>query len=218
MKLWNQEIPTDTNSMTERLNLTTHHHQTLEGCRQEPSYTAATGVQCRDRFGKPPVSSSMIQQFHSYFPQTNENTRTPKHAEMSISACLVAQLRLTLCNPMDWSPPVSPVHGVFQARILETVSHSLFRGPGNDWTWVSWIAVGFFTVWATREPLIHTLSQTKHARTPKGRTAPKLLLKKMAVPWWNPFIRGLIPKRLKTMKHHRNSSRNQWVPLYRANQ
>ena len=32
---------------------------------------------------------------------------------------LVAQLCPTLCNPMDYSPPGSSVHGVFQARILE---------------------------------------------------------------------------------------------------
>ena len=32
---------------------------------------------------------------------------------------LVAQLCLTLCNPMGCSPPGSSVHGVLQARILE---------------------------------------------------------------------------------------------------
>ena len=35
---------------------------------------------------------------------------------------LVAQSRLTLCNPMDWSPPGSSVHGILQARILECVA------------------------------------------------------------------------------------------------
>ena len=29
------------------------------------------------------------------------------------------QLCLTLCNPMDCSPPGSFVHGIFQARVLE---------------------------------------------------------------------------------------------------
>ena len=32
---------------------------------------------------------------------------------------LVAQLCLTLCDPMDCSPSGSSVHGIFQARILE---------------------------------------------------------------------------------------------------
>ena len=37
---------------------------------------------------------------------------------------LVAQLCLTLCNPMDCSPPGSSVHGISQARILEWVAIS----------------------------------------------------------------------------------------------
>ena len=32
---------------------------------------------------------------------------------------LVTQLCLTLCNPMDCSPPGSSVHGISQARMLE---------------------------------------------------------------------------------------------------
>ena len=34
---------------------------------------------------------------------------------------LVAKLCWTLCNPMDYSPPSSSVHGIFQARILEWI-------------------------------------------------------------------------------------------------
>ena len=32
---------------------------------------------------------------------------------------LVSQLCPTLCDPMDYSPPGSSAHGIFQARILE---------------------------------------------------------------------------------------------------
>ena len=39
-----------------------------------------------------------------------------------------AQSFLTLCDPMDCSPPGSSVHGIFQARILECVAISYFRG------------------------------------------------------------------------------------------
>ena len=35
------------------------------------------------------------------------------------SSVLVAQSCLTLCNPMDCSPPSFSVHGILQARILE---------------------------------------------------------------------------------------------------
>ena len=41
--------------------------------------------------------------------------------------CLVAKLCLTLCNPMDCSPPNTAVHGVFQARILEWVAISFSK-------------------------------------------------------------------------------------------
>ena len=34
----------------------------------------------------------------------------------------VLQSSLTLCNPMDCSPPESSVHGILQARILEWVA------------------------------------------------------------------------------------------------
>ena len=34
----------------------------------------------------------------------------------------VAQLCLTLCDPMDYSLPGSFVHGIFQARVLEWVA------------------------------------------------------------------------------------------------
>ena len=36
--------------------------------------------------------------------------------------CLVAQLYLTLCDPMDCSLPGSSVHGILQAGILEWVA------------------------------------------------------------------------------------------------
>ena len=41
---------------------------------------------------------------------------------------LVAQSYLTLCDPMDGSPPGSSVHGISQARILEWVP---FPSPGD---------------------------------------------------------------------------------------
>ena len=41
---------------------------------------------------------------------------------------LVAWLCLTLCDPVDCSPPGSSIHGIFQARILEWISISSSRG------------------------------------------------------------------------------------------
>ena len=42
--------------------------------------------------------------------------------------CLVAQPCLILCDPMDCSPPGSSVHGISQARVLEWVAISSYRG------------------------------------------------------------------------------------------
>ena len=39
-----------------------------------------------------------------------------------LRSCWVALLCLTLCDPMDYSPPGSSVHGISQARILEWVA------------------------------------------------------------------------------------------------
>ena len=67
--------------------------------------------------------------------------------------CLVAQSCPTLCDPMDWSPPGSSVHGILQARILEWVVIPSSRGSSQprDQTQVSHVAGRFFTDWATRE-------------------------------------------------------------------
>ena len=43
----------------------------------------------------------------------------------------VAQSCPTLCDPMDCSPPGFSVHGIFQARILEKVAISFFRGSSQ---------------------------------------------------------------------------------------
>ena len=42
------------------------------------------------------------------------------------------QLRLTLCDPMDSSPPGSSLHGILQARILEWVAISFSSFLSNS--------------------------------------------------------------------------------------
>ena len=55
---------------------------------------------------------------------------------------LVTQSCPTLCNPMDCSLPGTSIHGIFQARVLEGIATSFFRGPSRsrDRTQVSCIA------------------------------------------------------------------------------
>ena len=64
-----------------------------------------------------------------------------------VHMCAVAKLCLTFCNPMNYSPPGSSVHGIFLAGILEQVAISSSRGPSRprDWILISWISGGFFT-------------------------------------------------------------------------
>ena len=50
------------------------------------------------------------------------------------SVFFVAQSCLTLCDPMDCSPPGSSVHGILQARILEWVAMLSSRGPSPPGT------------------------------------------------------------------------------------
>ena len=76
----------------------------------------------------------------------------------------VAQSCLTLCIPMDCSPPGSSVHGILQTRTLEWVAISSSRGSSRprDQTQVSHIAGRFFTIWATREALWGLMMATDH--------------------------------------------------------
>ena len=59
---------------------------------------------------------------------------------------LVAQSCPTLCDPVDCSPPVSSVHGISQARILEWVAISFSSGSSRPRgrTHLSCVAGGFF--------------------------------------------------------------------------
>ena len=71
-----------------------------------------------------------------------------------LGLCSVCAQWPTLCDPMDCSFPISFVHGIFQARMLEWLAISSSRGSScpRDWTcfsYVSCIAGRFFTCWAT---------------------------------------------------------------------
>ena len=67
----------------------------------------------------------------------------------------IAQSCLTLWDPMDCSPPVSSIHGILQARILEWVAipfsrgSSMTQGSNPSLLHCKWILYH----WATREAL-----------------------------------------------------------------
>ena len=73
-------------------------------------------------------------------------------------ACMHVWSCPTLCNPMDYSPPGSSVHGIFQARILEQVAVSYSGGScwpkdQNCISGISCIGRQILYHWATREVL-----------------------------------------------------------------
>ena len=46
---------------------------------------------------------------------------------VAATAAKLLQSCLTLCDPIDGSPPGSPVHGIFQARVLQWVAIAFSR-------------------------------------------------------------------------------------------
>ena len=69
-------------------------------------------------------------------PRTGWRKAVPQIADFPCYptyCCLVTQSRLTLCNPMDCSPPGTSAHGISQARILEWVAIS-FSTPQTKFT------------------------------------------------------------------------------------
>ena len=76
----------------------------------------------------------------------------------------VSQLCPTLCEAMDCSLPVSSVHGIFQARVLEWVAFSFSKASSQprDRTPVSHTTGRRFTVWATllTEPVFRSMNVT----------------------------------------------------------
>ena len=74
----------------------------------------------------------------------------------SVQFSSVSQLCLTLCDPVDCTPPGSSVHGILQARIPEWVAMPSSRGssPPRNQTHNSCIAGRFFTPEKLRKPMI----------------------------------------------------------------
>ena len=89
------------------------------------------------------------------------------------------QTFLTLCNPMGHSPPGSSVHGILQARILESVAISSSRGSSQprDQTHVSCVScIG-------RWILHHTIM---HAAAAKSQQSCPTLCDRLLCPWDSP--------------------------------
>ena len=80
----------------------------------------------------------MVNIFICLCPQERKSIKY-NSLSISLERNLVTQSYLTLCNPMDCSPPCFSVHGILQARILEWVAIPFFSRSSRprDWTQVS---------------------------------------------------------------------------------
>ena len=69
------------------------------------------------------------------------------HVSIACVLLLVAKSYPTLCDPVECSLPGSSIREIFQARILQWVTISFFRGSSGprDQTHTSYLAGGFFT-------------------------------------------------------------------------
>ena len=86
----------------------------------------------------------LLQMTRSHFLLLNNILLYIYIKQLKLLPCLVAQLCLTFCNPMDCSVPGSSQHGIFQARTLKWVAISFCRGSSQprDHTQVSYSASG----------------------------------------------------------------------------
>ena len=99
-----------------------------------------------------------------FFRTKNFKTQQGKRCNLVTQSCL------TLCDPMDCSPPNS-VHGM--ARILEWVDISFCRisSQSRDWTQISWTDRPILCHWATKEAqkgniyseFLHSIAKMIHA-------------------------------------------------------
>ena len=119
--------------------------------------------------------------------------------ELTASTVCVCAKSLQLCptlrDLMDCSPPCSPVHGIFQARIVEWVAMPSSRGysppRGTHISYVSCIGRWVLYHWATWEthPLPLVRCKLRHCRKPGPVSSPPLLGGVLIhIPWVDPVV------------------------------
>ena len=100
------------------------------------------------------------------------------------------QLRLILCNPMDYSQPGTSVQGIFLPRILEWVVMPFSRG--SSWprdptriSYVSCIAGGLFTADPPGKPKTVTLFSNKFGPSTVLSARIQHIHLVLKATWWN---------------------------------
>ena len=91
-------------------------------------------------------AGSFISQFWYNLGASNKNLNDDDSKHLYVVVQVLSHVQF-FCDPMDYSPPGSSVHGISRARILEWVAISLSRGSSRprDQNCISCLAGGSFT-------------------------------------------------------------------------
>ena len=132
----------------------------------------------------------------------------PAHSEHAWEAHMLSRWHVRLCDSMDCSLPGSSVHGILQARILEWVAISSFRGSSRprDRTrgscCISYNAGSFLTAEPPGKPMnkeAHGQRQVVTTLQPRQRPASESIRyhwgakqeeRKKPRPWWYHWMTG----------------------------
>ena len=94
------------------------------------------------------IQNSYFFSFHQPESNRKEGRRQYHVLRSLLLYVLIIQSCLTLCDPMDCSPPGSSVHGIFQATILEWVALPSSRGSSRPSNQASLSYVSCIVRWA----------------------------------------------------------------------
>ena len=73
------------------------------------------------------MRNSRLEEAEAGIKITERNINNLRYADAAAAAAKSLQLCLTLCIPIDGSPPGSAIPGILQARTLEWVAISFFN-------------------------------------------------------------------------------------------
>ena len=112
--------------------------------RQDPTQQVAAPADCMQRDGPESKPRLLVVGYKS-----KGKVFQMMHAKL-LPSCL------TLCHPMDYSPPGSSVHGVLQTRILEWVAIPFSRGSSRPRDRTSVSCIFCMGRWVDSLPLVPT--------------------------------------------------------------
>ena len=97
----------------------------------------------RDRTCIPCIASQIFNHWTTrQVPTVDFQSCSYVREQLLCAAAKLLQSCLTLCNPVDCSPPVSSVHGILQARILKWIATPSSKGSSQprDQTCISYVS------------------------------------------------------------------------------